>query len=145
MPSYCTYMFSMKTVTTCMKGIFRDNINWWNSHGRKWDYIFCKSVLSLESQNFFNQRITITKIYVSYDQLTSEIWPRVMVMTHSWVIFHNCVKYYPDRISGYEVMVRTRCEQIDRRTDIQTDAQMEGQGDSYIPPSSDCGDIKTTH
>ena len=46
---------------------------------------------------------------------------------------NNCVKYYPDRTSGYEVMARTRCEQTDRQMERQTDGQTDRQGDSYIP------------
>ena len=44
--------------------------------------------------------------------LTLEIWP--------WVMDNNCVKYYSDRASWYEVMARTWCEQTDR------------QGETYI-------------
>ena len=50
----------------------------------------------------------------------------VKVMTHPCVMDNNCVKLYPDRTREYEAMARTRCEQTDR--------QMDGHGDSYIPP-----------
>ena len=67
--------------------------------------------------------------YVCTVTLTMEVLPWVKVKTHPWVMDNNCVKYFPDRTSGYEVMAQTRCEQRDR------------QGDSYIPPKL-CGGIK---
>ena len=38
--------------------------------------------------------------YVCTVTLTLEIWPRVKVMTHPWVMDNNCVKYYPDWSKG---------------------------------------------
>ena len=45
---------------------------------------------------------------------------------------NNCVTYYLDRTSCFEVMARTRCEQMDRQTNAQ--------GDSNIPPNFVCGE-----
>ena len=42
------------------------------------------------------------------------------VTIHSWVIDNNCVQYYLDRTSEYEVMARTGCEQTDGQTDRGT-------------------------
>ena len=39
--------------------------------------------------------------------LTFEIWPRVKVMTHPWVLDNNCVKYYPDPTWQWWVIART--------------------------------------
>ena len=43
------------------------------------------------------------------------------VMTYSWFMDNNCVKYYPDRTrrggGGYKVMAQTQCEQTDSKTD----------------------------
>ena len=88
------------------------------------DYILSRSNLAMKSLFW----------YVCTVVITSEIWPWVKVMTHPWVMANNCVKLYPDRTRGYEVMARTRCEQTDRRTDKQ--------GDTYIPPNFVCGGYK---
>ena len=79
--------------------------------------------------------------YVCTVTLTLEVWPWFKVMTHPWVMDNNCVKYYPDRTRGKEVMARTRCEQTDRRTDRQTG----GRTDRVIPiyPQTWLGGIKT--
>ena len=55
--------------------------------------------------------------YVCTVTLTLEIGLWVKVVTHPRVMDNNCVKYYPDRTSVYQVMARTRCEQTDKRTD----------------------------
>ena len=54
--------------------------------------------------------------YVCTVTLTLGIWPWVKVMTNPRVMDNNCVKLYPDRTRGYEVMARARCEQTDRQT-----------------------------
>ena len=35
--------------------------------------------------------------YVCTVTLDLEIWPWVKVMTHTWVMENNCVKYHPDQ------------------------------------------------
>ena len=46
--------------------------------------------------------------YVCTVNLTLEIWPRVKVMTHHWVMDNNCVKYYPDPAWQWGVMAQTQ-------------------------------------
>ena len=50
--------------------------------------------------------------YVCTVTLTLEIWPWVKVMTHSWIMDNNCVKYYPDPTWQWGVMARTRISSI---------------------------------
>ena len=60
--------------------------------------------------------------YVYTVTLTLEIWHKVNVITHPWVMVNNCGKYYPDRtkwlIWSYG---GTHCEQTGRQTDERTD------------------------
>ena len=48
-------------------------------------------------------------------------------MTHPWVMDNNCVKYYPDRASGYEVMAG-------HDVNSQTDRQMDRTIPIYMYP-----------
>ena len=78
-------------------------------HGRQVCEILSRSNMAVRSYGpdmDFGYLCTVT--------LTLEIWPWVKVMTHPWVMDNNCVKYYPDQTSGYEIEARTRCEQTDR-------------------------------
>ena len=46
--------------------------------------------------------------YVRTVTLSVEIWSRVKVMTHPWVMDNNCEKYYPDPTCQWGAMARTR-------------------------------------
>ena len=46
--------------------------------------------------------------YVCTVTLTLELWPLVKIMTHSWVMDNNRVKYYPDSTWLWGVMARKR-------------------------------------
>ena len=71
-------------------------------------------------EKYSDGRGTDFAIYVHGDlYLEDIILDQVHDTTHRSVMDNNCVKYYPNSLSGYQVMTRTRCEQMDR------------QGDSY--------------
>ena len=65
--------------------------------------------------------------------LTLEVIPWVKVMTLPWVMDNNCVKYYPDRTGGYEVMAWIQCEQMDRQMAGQTDRRPDRQTGRVFP------------
>ena len=46
--------------------------------------------------------------YMCTVTLTLEIWLKVKVMTHPWVVDNNCVKYYPDPTWKWGTIARTR-------------------------------------
>ena len=43
--------------------------------------------------------------------------------------------YYLDRTRGLEVMVQTRCEQVDGQMHGWMDSRIDRQGDSYVAPN----------